>query len=252
MSKEDKEIIIEKLSDSLSKDKISEIVEKEWKVVELPLDEELEIEENSSPMARSNPNSRRNLAQYNEKRSEEGKRRSLENLRNRKQVDAGVTEEEVLEIKDRINIKFPELIPVDDLFEEKDRRVYYKAIDTYLKDFENEELSVLDLDDIQTLALNKVWILKLMGLAHSKPKDILEISGSIDRYKRDNIKIKENLATRRKDRIDPKIKSSVSILDLAESFDEAARKKKLTRYEQDKEDRIIYKKKQEKLLKDDE
>jgi len=252
MSEKDKDrkVVTETLSDSLSDEELKEIVNKEWNVVELPLDEDIEAEEKRSPMSRNNVNSRKNLAQYQE-RDEESKEASLKNLRKRKAKTDEISEEEVDRIKNKISDKFEAIIPVDDLFEQSDRRVYYKALDTYLSDFEDAELSVLDLDDIQNLALNKVWILKLMGLAHTKPKDILEISASIDRYKRDSIKIKESLAVRRKDRIDPRVRSSISILDIAENFDNKARKEKLELYNEDEQQRLIYKKRQEKLLDND-
>lgn len=239
---EDKVVVTRDLVDVLSEERAEEILNKDWAVAELPSEEDLSKEKHKSPMARTNPNSRANLIQY-KKRDLEVKKKNLEQLKVKTKVDYEISEDEVREIKDKILSTYPDFIPVDNVFTEDERRLYYKSLDTYLRDFEGDELSALDIDDIQTLALNKVMIVKMMSVAHEKPRDIVEISSSIQKYKQDSIKIKENLAVRRKDRVDPRLKDQVTILDLASLYDEDSRKEKLGYYNQGKDGRDVYKRK---------
>lgn len=245
--KDDEVVVTQELKDILSEEEFDEIIEKEWRVAPLPTEEELAEEQHESPQARSNPNSRANLVQY-KRRTKESKEKSAGNLRNKVKKTAEISNSEVEDIKARIMENYPEFIPVDDMFSEAEKRLYYRALDIYLKDFEGEELSGLDVDDIQSLALNKVMIIKMVSLAHAKPRDIVEISSSIQKYKQDTLKIKDQLAVRRRDRVDPRLKDQVTILDLAGDYDAQVRKEKLEDYEKGKEGRDKYRAKMEKVV----
>jgi hypothetical protein len=247
MSDKDKKTVVKNVLEALPEDRIEQILEKEWAVAELPSEEKLAEEKHKSPMARNNPNSRANLIQY-KRRDLETKKKNLEPLKIKTKVEFDISEDEVVRIKSKIMNDYPDFIPVDDVFSEQEKRLYYKALDTYLQDFADEDLSALDIDDIQTLALNKVMIIKLMSVAHSKPRDIVEISSSIQKYKQDSIKIKESLAVRRKDRVDPRLKDQVTILDLASLHDEETRKEKLDTYDKSKEGREVYRRKMGNVL----
>ena len=48
------------------------------------------------------------------------------------------------------------VIPVSDMFAEEELSIYNNLIDIYLKDFDEDDLTSSDIDDIMTLATNKV------------------------------------------------------------------------------------------------
>ena len=70
------------------------------------------------------------------------------------------------------------------------------------------------------LALNKVLEMRLLKDSKGAKTDkLLDAPASIEKIRKQTEKLKENLATRRKDRIDPKKFSGFSIVDLAVSYD---------------------------------
>ena len=89
----------------------------------------------------------------------------------------------------------------------------------YLRDFDESQLSANDMDDIISIAMNRVLEIRLLKTVKGKPEAQMDASTSIERLRKQTEKLKENLATRRKDRIDPKKYSGLSIVDLAVAFD---------------------------------
>jgi len=113
-----------------------------------------------------------------------------------------------------------ELMPVKEIFEEDEIEMYKGLISIYLKDFDEEHLTANDMDDLMGLALNKVLEMRLLKDSRGAKTDkLLDASASIEKIRKQTEKLKENLATRRKDRIDPKKFSGFSIVDLAVSYD---------------------------------
>lgn len=210
-------IIIKDLEEKLGTAKVEEIVEKEWKVAEPPTEEELAAEQPAHPKARNNPNSRKNLAQYNQ-RSKEAKKKALDNLT--------VTEvEEDVDPKtifgDGVDISTIEkIMPAKHvLVNREEQETYYNVINLFLQDFDIKELSYGDIDDIITLAINKVLENRLLKVASSSPKLVLEAAPTLEKLRKHSDKIKTNLASRRVDRIDLKTKPALSIVELAAHLD---------------------------------
>jgi len=113
-----------------------------------------------------------------------------------------------------------ELIPAEAIFEEDEVKMYEGLISIYLKDFDEEHLTANDMDDLMGIALNKVLEMRLLKNSKGAKTDkLLDASASIEKIRKQTEKLKENLATRRKDRIDPKKFSGFSIVDLAVSYD---------------------------------
>lgn len=113
-----------------------------------------------------------------------------------------------------------ELIPAKEIFEEEELKMYEGLISIYLKDFDEENLTANDMDDLMGIALNKVLEMRLLKDSKGAKTDkLLDASASIEKIRKQTEKLKENLATRRKDRIDPKKFSGFSIVDLAVSYD---------------------------------
>jgi len=117
-----------------------------------------------------------------------------------------------------------EIIPVADIFEEDELPIYTSLIDIYIKDFDEDDLSSGDIDDIMTIATNKVLEIRLLKASKGDPDmTLLDISTSIEKLRKQTEKIKENLSVRRRDRVDPNKFKGLSIVDLAVAFDQEKR-----------------------------
>lgn len=118
-----------------------------------------------------------------------------------------------------------EILPIKDMFSEEELPIYYGLIDIYLKDFDEDELTSSDIDDIMTLASNKIIEVRLMKSSRDKASDHLNYSSSLEKLRKQSDKIKDNLSARRKDRVDLNEFKGFSIIDLAVGFDDAKKLK---------------------------
>jgi hypothetical protein len=111
-----------------------------------------------------------------------------------------------------------EVLPIDQIFNEDEIELYNKLVDVYLQDFDTDDLTSSDMDDILDLAKNRVFEFRL--LKESKDSaNILDTSTAIEKLSKKNEKIKENLSSRRRDRINPNEFKGFSIVDLAVAYD---------------------------------
>lgn len=114
-----------------------------------------------------------------------------------------------------------EIIPIQDMFEEDELHIYNNLVDIYLKDFDDDELTSSDIDDIMTLATNKVLEIRLLKACKGDAERHLDSAPTLEKLRKQSDKIKDNLSARRKDRVDPaKAMKGFSIVDLAVSFDD--------------------------------
>jgi len=203
---------------ALGEEKINEIVSKDWKTAELPSKEELSKEKHTSPKARSNPNSRANLTQYNKDKPKEVKEKIVKALRfsskridrNIKEIFGGILTEPMMDF----------LMGMREALESgEEEEAFLYTVKQYVEDIPKGELSFSDLDDVANLALNRILELRILTLAKKSPKMILDAAQTIERFRKNSDKLKMNLASRRMDRIDTKNKQSFSIVDLAVAFD---------------------------------
>lgn len=117
------------------------------------------------------------------------------------------------------------LLPSGQALKQTEKEQFYKIVLLYLKDFENEELSSSDIDDILGLAICRILELRLLASSKQNDLDYTNVVNATEKiYKRVD-KLKESLSARRSDRIDVKKRGSVSIVDLAAMFDAAEEKR---------------------------
>jgi len=121
-----------------------------------------------------------------------------------------------------------DIFPVNSIFTEKELKIYNSYVDTYLNDFDQNELTVSDMDDIMNLATNKVLEIRLLEESKGDATKHLDISNAMEKLRKQSEKMKENLSARRRDRIDPNKYKGFSIVNLAVAFDDE-RKKDLIR-----------------------
>lgn len=115
-----------------------------------------------------------------------------------------------------------DVIPIDDIFDGTEKKLYKNLVKIYMSDFDIDDLTSSDMDDIFDLAKNKVMEIRLLSkLKDTNAKGLDSLYSTIDKMKKQNEKIKENLSSRRKDRINPKQYSGKSIVDLVAAFDDS-------------------------------
>lgn len=118
-----------------------------------------------------------------------------------------------------------EVLPVNEIFQEDELEMYNNLVDVYLNDFEVDELTSSDMDDILDLAKNKVLEFRLLKASKDSPTAQLDVAATIERLSKKNDKIKESLFSRRKDRINPNEFKGFSIVDLVAAFNNEKKRK---------------------------
>lgn len=111
-----------------------------------------------------------------------------------------------------------EVLPVGDIFEDDEVTLYNDLIDIYLADFDADDLTSSDMDDILDLAKNRVLEFRLLRSSKGDPDRQLDTAAAIEKLSKKNEKIKESLSARRKDRVNPNEFKGFSIVDLAVAF----------------------------------
>jgi hypothetical protein len=203
-----------RLKDKVSEEEFNKKAEKKWNTVELTEDEVERIKKKSKK--NMSPKSLQNLVQYNKNRSLEGKKKSLENVRVNKSKDE-IDKPDV--VSPRGGDIVTKLMPVGEILDKDEIQVYENYLNSFLSDFKIEELSQSDIDDVIQLSVNKVLEFRLLKKCKGNSKGELDVIQAIERIRKYNDKIKENLAARRRDRIVPKNMDNVSIVDIAAAFD---------------------------------
>lgn len=238
-SKNYKETVVSiPIEEHLGEEKIDEIASKKHVAQDIP--------KKSSTKRKMSPNSLKNLVQYNPDIKKETKKKMLENLIV-KVDEENLSEEQLENLKEdpedddsldffkTLEVKvggrlifLPDLIsgvfPTYQTLDKKERIIFNNISATYLKDFENEELSYSDMDDVFSLAMNKILELRLLKANKTKPKALADLFIPLEKLKKQSEKLKEALSNTRRDRKKQTLKTGVSILDLAAAFDEDRKK----------------------------
>lgn len=116
------------------------------------------------------------------------------------------------------------IIPIQDIFKEDEIKIYEALVDVYLQDFDEGDLTSSDMDDIMSMAMNRVMELRLLKTSKEDTNKHLDVSTAIEKLRKQTEKIKENLSSRRRDRINPNEFKGFSIVDLAVAFDSDKKK----------------------------
>lgn len=113
-----------------------------------------------------------------------------------------------------------EILPVDDIFDVEEKTLFNNLIDVYIADFDIDDLTSSDMDDILDLAKNRVLEFRLLKNSKDSISKQMDAAMAIEKLSRKNEKIKESLSSRRKDRINPNDLKGFSIVDLAVAFNQ--------------------------------
>jgi hypothetical protein len=109
-------------------------------------------------------------------------------------------------------------LPIGDIFDEEETAFYNKLVDVYLEDFDSDDLTSSDMDDVLDLAKNRVLEFRLLKGSKGNADRQLDTAAAVEKLSKKNEKIKESLSSRRKDRINPNELKGFSIVDLAVAF----------------------------------
>ncbi len=112
-----------------------------------------------------------------------------------------------------------EVLPVNDIFLDEELDMYNQLVDVYMEDFDEDDLTSSDIDDILDLAKNRILEFRLLKISRNNTDKQMDAAATIEKLRKQNDKIKENLSARRRDRIDPNKYKGFSIVDLAIAFD---------------------------------
>jgi len=110
-------------------------------------------------------------------------------------------------------------IPTSEIFTPDENMMYEGLVGVYLADFDEDQLTANDMDDILSIAMNRVLEIRLLKASRDDSNKQMDSSSAIEKLRRQTDKLKESLASRRRDRIDPKKYAGLSIVDLAVAFD---------------------------------
>ena len=129
-------------------------------------------------------------------------------------------------------------LPVSDIFREDEIEFYNKLVDVYLEDFDSDDLTSSDMDDVLDLAKNRVLEFRLLKESKNDSSRQLDTAAAVEKLAKKNEKIKESLSSRRKDRINPNELKGFSIVDLAVAFTNDKRLKLKEKAEQLKAEEV--------------
>jgi hypothetical protein len=130
------------------------------------------------------------------------------------------------------------VLPVDDIFADDEKEIYLDIVNLYMEDFDVDDLSSGDMDDILSLSTNKILEIRLLKTSKSNVNKHLDVSNALEKLRKQNSSFKDNLLSRRKDRVNPNELKGFSIVDLAAAFDnekKAALEKKARKLKKEEE-----------------
>lgn len=170
--------------------------------------------------------------------------KSRENLRQFQSVKAKKQKEDItkeilgeVEVDERlINI----IVAHKDVCIGKEEERFMDYVREYLKEYSKKgaDLTISDMDDIAQLCLNNIMITRMYKDAKKADTSIADVMAAVDRLKKDNVKLKENLASTRKDRVDPRAGQVFTVSDIIADYEQerSQRRSKLGEYQAEEEE----------------
>ena len=212
MSKDKEKVVTKNARSKLGKEKYEEIIDKDWKKAKIPANYEKRRGRDGRKLNRK---SLENLPQYRDRTKKE-KEIAMGQLRFKEKVKKEEQEAQLESDEKQQGLlnKILTTIPLESIFEDEEAGVFKDLLETYLKDFEEEELSALDIDDIISLAMNRVQEVRLLQYSKESPSKMIDASQSIERLRKNTEKLKDSLAARRKDRVKNFGRDGLSVVDL--------------------------------------
>jgi len=159
----------------------------------------------------NNPNSRRNLKQYQTPIVPEV-------------LDENPEDEEsdvaAIVVGRKLNPDLVrKLMPQRGVLTAAEKKRYVGVVQQFLTDFKNEEPTAVDIDDIFEIAEADIMKTRLLKAAKDSPDAIVNINQALERIHKRKQTAKENLSNRRVDRKDARASQDINIVDLVVRYD---------------------------------
>jgi len=159
----------------------------------------------------NNPNSRRNLKQYQTPIVPEV-------------LDENSEDEEsdvaAIVVGRKLNPDLVrKLMPQRGVLTAAEKKRYVGVLQQFLTDFKNEEPTAVDIDDIFEIAEADIMKTRLLKAAKDSPDAIVNINQALERIHKRKQTAKENLSNRRVDRKDARASQDINIVDLVVRYD---------------------------------
>lgn len=205
-----------------------------------------QAEENPKSKRWNNPNSRKNLKQYQQPAVEP------EILFDGEEEDDGSLQAEEITQGRKLSPELvKKLVPKRGVLTPTEKRRYNGIVTTFLSDFKNEEPTASDVDDILELGLCDVIEMRLLEASRNDTQALLGAAQTMEKIHKRKQAAKANLATRRSDRQGIRSSQDLNIVDLVGRFDNEQRRLDQERVEELlREEEIMQKKLEEVLDKD--
>ena len=178
--------------------------------------EELEQKAKEDPKSKkwNNPNSRRNLRQYQDQNPA-----IVPEI-----VNGSTTDEEddvsAIVVGRKLNPDLVrKLMPQRGVLTAAEKKRYVGIVQQYLGDFKNEEPTAADIDDIFEIAKSDIMETRLYAAAKDSPDALVNINQALERIYKRKQTAKENLSARRSDRKDARASQDINIVDLIVRYD---------------------------------
>ena len=162
----------------------------------------------------NNPNSRRNLRQYQDS-----------NPAIVPEIVGGSLEDDEADVSAivvgrKLN---PDLIrklmPQRGVLTAAEKKRYVGVVQQYIGDFKSEEPTAADIDDIFEIAKSDIMETRLYSAAKDSPDALVNINQALERIYKRKQSAKENLSARRSDRKDIRSSQDINIVDLIVRYD---------------------------------
>lgn len=169
------------------------------------------VEDDPKSKKWNNPNSRRNLLQYQEPLVPE--------------ILDGELEDEESDISQIVVGRklspdvIRKLMPQRGVLTAAEKKRYVGVVQQFLADFRAEEPTAADIDDIFEIAESDIMKTRLLSAAKDSPDAIVNINQALERIYKRKQTAKENLSARRSDRKDARSSQDINIVDLVVRYD---------------------------------
>jgi hypothetical protein len=172
-----------------------------------------------------NPNSVKNLKQNRDADSKKLKDATLEELADRLDMEA------VMQV----------IAPLSEIFKPEEQKRFMAYFKLYIQEFSlsDSHLTISDLDDVATLCKNKILEDRLLAASRKEPAGIAEYMPAIDKLKKENKSLKDQLAATRTQRVDPRSGKEITVLDILYEYEQRSRESlddKLKQYEEEEQE----------------
>jgi len=181
-------------------------------------EKELEAKAKANPKSKNynNPNSRKNLRQYQKK---EDQFVIPEIVDDDYGDDGTIQAQEIVRGRKLSHELVKKLIPERGVFTAEEKRRFTGIVVQYLSDFKNEEPTASDADDIFEIAKSDILEMRILKITKNDPAAMIASNQAMEKIYKRKQTAKESLSARRVDRKDDRNAREITIVDLVVNYD---------------------------------